>query len=428
MKKLLYIAEYFPPVGGAGVQRTSKFVKYLSRHDFQPVVLTSATQTNEIWKPEDNSLSCDIGPDIPIYRAHYSTSEESKHEERRKAFIEKGRQAIEEHQPELILVSMSPFQDADIAHELSQMFSIPWIADLRDPWALDEFQVYRTVFHRIREQKRMRTALRSAAGIIMNTPTASERLSSTFPEIGRKPNATITNGFDEEDFSENPPVEGNSKFRIIHTGTFHTRLGLHQRRNAINYSLFKRCQRSVRILPRSPYYFLKALESIAVSHPDVLKDIEVIFAGVLSEEDKEIVKSSAIAGSVTLTGYLDHAENIRLLQSSDLLFLPLHKVAKSDRAAIVPGKTYEYLASGSPILGALPEGDAKDFLKQAGHTTVVEPDDCEEMAKGIIHHHGEWKKGSLPKRGLNDQFTQFERKRLTKDLASFLNVVLSSPN
>ena len=144
MKKILYIAEYFPPVGGAGVQRTSKFVKYLGQYNYQPVVLTSSNKTSEIWKPEDSSLSSDIGPDIPIYRANYSTAPETLHEKRQQAFIELGKQAIKEQKPELIMVSMSPFQDARIAHELSLEFSIPWIADLRDPWALDEFQVYRT--------------------------------------------------------------------------------------------------------------------------------------------------------------------------------------------------------------------------------------------------------------------------------------------
>src|SRR5690554_4066781 len=40
MKKVLIITYYWPPSGGAGVQRWVKFVKYLQRMDVDPYVLT----------------------------------------------------------------------------------------------------------------------------------------------------------------------------------------------------------------------------------------------------------------------------------------------------------------------------------------------------------------------------------------------------
>ena len=40
MKNVLMIAYSFPPAGGPGVQRTSKFVKYLRNYGWEPVVLT----------------------------------------------------------------------------------------------------------------------------------------------------------------------------------------------------------------------------------------------------------------------------------------------------------------------------------------------------------------------------------------------------
>jgi hypothetical protein len=40
MKRLLIITYYWPPNGGAGVQRWLKFTKYLPQHGWQPVVYT----------------------------------------------------------------------------------------------------------------------------------------------------------------------------------------------------------------------------------------------------------------------------------------------------------------------------------------------------------------------------------------------------
>ena len=39
-KRVLFIAYYFPPLGGSGVQRSLKFVKYLPKFNFEPIVVT----------------------------------------------------------------------------------------------------------------------------------------------------------------------------------------------------------------------------------------------------------------------------------------------------------------------------------------------------------------------------------------------------
>ena len=39
MRKVLIIANQFPPMGGSGVQRSVKFVKHLRSFGYEPVVL-----------------------------------------------------------------------------------------------------------------------------------------------------------------------------------------------------------------------------------------------------------------------------------------------------------------------------------------------------------------------------------------------------
>ena len=57
------------------------------------------------------------------------------------------------------------------------------VADLRDPWALDEMQIYPSALHRKVEMRRMERLLSSASVIVMNTPEAASVLRNTFPRL-----------------------------------------------------------------------------------------------------------------------------------------------------------------------------------------------------------------------------------------------------
>jgi hypothetical protein len=69
-----------------------------------------------------------------------------------------------------------------------------------------------------------------------------------------------------------------------------------------------------------------------------------------------------------------------MIRSADLLFLPMHDLPAGRRARLVPCKTYEYLASGRPILAAVPEGDARDLLTGQPEVHVCAPPDVGAMA------------------------------------------------
>lgn len=63
MKKVLIIANEFPPMGGAGVQRTTKFVKYLPSFGFEPIVVTK----EYVGNLTDNSLLEDLPKNLKVY-------------------------------------------------------------------------------------------------------------------------------------------------------------------------------------------------------------------------------------------------------------------------------------------------------------------------------------------------------------------------
>jgi len=65
MNRVLIISYYWPPSGGAGVQRWLKFVKYLRDFKWEPVLFVPE---NPEYPEIDNSLIRDIPEDLEIIK------------------------------------------------------------------------------------------------------------------------------------------------------------------------------------------------------------------------------------------------------------------------------------------------------------------------------------------------------------------------
>ncbi len=419
MPRVLYIGHYFPPLGGAGVQRAVKFIKYLPDAGFQPVVVTGSGSETGWWSPPDSSMLDEIPDSVTVYRTPARNAGEvtaAASASRVEGLRELGERAARETAAELVFVSMSPFQDAHVASTISRHLRVPWVADLRDPWALDEFQVYRSSLHRFADKREMVSALSTASLIVMNTPEAAARLTA-LPGFRRKRIVSITNGYDTEDFAGGAAPASRDVFTIVHAGHLHTAAGLHQRRHALRYRLLGKMESGVQILTRSHYYLLKALEHWTAEHPAIREKIAVVFVGKPSAADLDVVRTSPAGSLVQFTGYVSHAQSVRHIRTASLLFLPMHKLPSGRRATIVPGKTYEYMATGLPILAALPDGDARDFLKDAGTGLPCEPDDVGAMSAILKAQFQAWSDGKVTTRANRSFVERFERRCLTQRLA-----------
>jgi hypothetical protein len=63
--RLLVVAYYFPPAGGAGVQRALKWVKYLPAHGIDPVVLTVRAGA---YPQLDPTLAAEVPAGVSVHR------------------------------------------------------------------------------------------------------------------------------------------------------------------------------------------------------------------------------------------------------------------------------------------------------------------------------------------------------------------------
>jgi glycosyltransferase involved in cell wall biosynthesis len=426
--RALLLAYYFPPIGGGGSQRSLKFARYLPDFGFEVTVITGPGATRQQWSPPDETLLVEVQSDA-IWRVHEPEPLPSGRWRSRvgrwldltPAWSRWWRHGVLreglrlETEVDVIVASMSPFATAVAARDLSRELGKPWVADLRDPWALDEMLVYPTLLHRRREVARMERLLSTASAVVANTPEAALRIAA-LPALADTPVVAISNGFDSNDFENTPAAPRNGAFRIVHTGHLHTETARDQRGSVRR--LLSGSVAGVEILTRSHVYLLDAIERLIARHPSLRQRIELLLAGVLSDSDVEAVHGCSV---VRALGYLPHHETIALMRSADLLFLPMYKLRDGGRSGIVPGKTYEYLAAQRPILAAVPEGDARDILAEAGSAHICEPDDVEGMAAAI---EGQLSGSNARPADVSPQFLErFERRSLTAGLASVLEGV-----
>jgi len=114
------------------------------------------------------------------------------------------------------------------------------------------------------------------------------------------------------------------------------------------------------------------------------------------------------------------------VRSADALFLPMHRLPRGGRSTIVPGKLYEYLASGRPVLAAVPEGDARDLVEDADWTVLCEPDDVDGIARGLLPLPAQMHERRGRRADREALLAEFARPRLAAELAETFDRVLAA--
>jgi glycosyltransferase involved in cell wall biosynthesis len=386
MNKVLIVTYYWPPSGGAGVQRWLKFSKYLPDFGWDPVILTVDPEY-AAYPVTDFSLNADLPSTLKVYAtratnyfsiykkdtskiptAGFANGVDNSFKgivlrfirgnfflpDPRKGWnkhaFKKACELIETEGIRNIITTSPPHSTQLIGIKIKKRYpTVNWIADLRDPWTDIYYykQFYPTIISRWIDRKYEERVLRKADKII----TVGSSLKNLFSLKVREAESkiyVITNGYDEDDFSG---ITGDkpSVFIITYVGTLSD------------------------IYPIDG--FLNALKIFKEEGNEFI----FRFIGTVSKNQRDFIQSKTGNSILEFIPYVDHSEAIKyMLQTTVLLLIiPDHQSNRS----ILTGKLFEYIASGKPIICIGPvDGDAAIIISSINHGKTFSYSDSKEIS------------------------------------------------
>jgi len=419
MKNVLFIVYYFPPMGGSGVQRPLKFVKYLRSYGWNPIVLTPKPGAYHTF---DETLEKELQEsETEVFRVDAKTPFHTAGQKPRKidfipgwiakplrkistffwlpdnktGWIEPGvtmgEQLIKKKDIKAIFSTAPPYSNHLIAERLKKITGVPVIMDMRDDWLESHLIKYPTPYHKKKMAKIESMALGSADIITVINKDTQYGISKRLQQSSKV--KLLNQGFDPEDFSGTESVK-TEKLIFLYSGLFYGE--------------------------RTPETFLKAAASFLSKNHDAKSKIEFWFQGGLDDSYKELVKKLQIENIVIDLGYVPHRQAVQNLIKADVLWLIVGHSHKANQVTV--GKMFEYFGTKTPILGLVPEGSSKDLLDAYGAGFVSEPRDVKETEEQIAQIFKLWEYGRIPEP--NEDFIQnYNRKNITGELAKLLDEI-----
>ncbi len=429
-RKFLLITYYWPPAGGAGVMRWAKMSKYIGDFGWSPLVYTPSNGETGM---HDESLLAEIPESVEVvktpiwepytlYKSFLGRPKKEKiysgfiNEKKKVSFAQKVsvlirgnffipdarmfwikpsvaflKKYLNDHPVEAIVSTGPPHSMHLIAEKIHRLTGIPWIADFRDPWTNIDF--YRDLHltrwadhrHHALEQK----VLNHATRVVTVTWRSAEEFRAL---CGRSDIEVIPNGFDDADFPPSARPALDRDFTIVHIGSMNK--------------------------DRNPHAFWKAVRQVIQAEPGIKDRLRIRLVGPVDFSVRASVEENQLQDFTEFVEYVPHTEAVRIQQQAQVVLLVIN--ASPNARTIIPGKLYEYLGSGRPLLAIGPrDSDSAKVIEMTKGGVVHEHDDVPGLAARLLEWFHAYASGKLS--GHAEDIMKFSRRSLAKDYARLLD-------
>ena len=399
MKKVLILSYYWPPSGGAGVQRWLKLSAYLADLGVEVHVIT-VDELKASYMQWDETLLNDVHPKVTVYKtdsfepinyyaklvgkknvptAGFSNVNNSNWKQKlvngirsnffipdprvgwKKYATKKAIELIDKHTIQTVITTSPPHSTQLIGLSLKRKFpQIKWIVDFRDPWTdiyYYELLGHTTVSKRLDANYERKVVEKADQIITVGHKFKDSFQSKTSQNITAK-TAVIPNGYDPKDFVIES--DQNKRFTISYTGTM------------------------------SDYYqpevFFEALADLIKKYPS--EPIDFVFIGTVSAKIRAFVVEK-LGHQATFLPPVTHKEIVTYMQQSHVLLL----VTQGSEGTI-PGKTFEYLAAKRTII-CIGKGDAAEAIAKCNAGESFERNQKEHITAYLEKCLTDYKSGKM---------------------------------
>lgn len=379
LKKILFIAYFYPPVAGVGTpgaQRILKFQRYLDlesssvltiKPDCYPDYMNIHDDAENIMNIQDKTFRTNtidflnmilgIRNILMKNKSISDTSEPSTGEvpkgitsNKVSSFqifkdsvsflitfpdfaspwlitgIVKGTRVILKEKTDIIFATGMPWTSLIIGFFLKLITQRKLIIDFRDPWVDNPF-IKKNKFEKMLEKFTEGLIVKTADLITVNTTSLKEQMQKRYPDTENKI-ILLPNGYDEFDFIKiKPKNEIDDKLIIVHAGFLYGN--------------------------RDPKPILDAISLLYDLNPKIAE--KIIFQQVgeidLDYDIREFCKEKGLIDNLILSGQVEYSQCLSILAGSDILLL-----LQQGTMSQIPSKFYEYLFLEKHILAIAETG------------------------------------------------------------------------
>jgi glycosyltransferase involved in cell wall biosynthesis len=430
-KRILIISYLFPPMGGIGVQRALSLAKYLPSCGYDVHVLKATNAGGPVY---DEELVRQIPPGVRVHQAftpeipfalrqklwsklirnQQSTRTPSTQPAR---FSVKGllatgikrllcpepeilwvpfalaqaRRIITRHKIQLILVTVPPFSALVVGYRLKREFPfLTLVSDFRDEWLsfyLKDFEFQNSQYTRRRAEAIERQAVERSDMVVAVNESSRREIRRRYPDQADDKFQVIPNGYDPDVFAGlERTAHRSARMVVTHVGTVYK--------------------------TASPRYYFEALDELP---EEIRGGIETRFIGRISDGERATIEQRG--GNVRVLGFVPQSEAVKFMAQTDYLLLTMMNEIS------VPGKLYEYMAVGRPILAITPDGSEVDaVLRDTGAGISAPPDDRRRIVSLLMQAFSAWQNRVPLVEQSERSVRRYERARLVKQYAQMMSV------
>jgi glycosyltransferase involved in cell wall biosynthesis len=424
MRRLLVLCYFYPPLGGGGVHRVLGFTRHLPRHGWECTVVCA--DAGDYWVT-DESLLARVPPGTEVIRVRGGSALSAWLGLTRGAagvrstrtfaglrrlsdwwlipdsyagWSRRARAAAERRARgggfDAMLSSSPPDSVHLAALAVHRRLGLPWVADFRDPWVGLNFREPPSAWHRARHEALEDRVLQGADVVLAASRTHADRME-------RRPRAPrrvihLPNGFEPDETAATSAAPAAAthaadgrRFELVFSGT------LAQMPDA--------------------EVFLEALHDWFARRPEARRRVRARFAGPYESGYEDRAIALGLKGIVEFMGPRPHAEARALQRGAAALLLWKPR----NYPTMVPGKLYEYLDSGRPILALLAPGDEAGALVERAGGEIVAPGDRAALTASLERRYTAWTSGGARDSARPDWLAEHTRERLAARLAGVLD-------